>query len=116
MPENDRDRDLLELIVELISHVQRRVAPLKEADFMADPDEIDLTAFRLLHVGEASNKLSPALKARHPLIPWAAIYRMRNVISHDYFGVDNWLIWQTATGKLDDLLAMCKVELEHLPQ
>ncbi len=52
-----------ELVVELIGHIQRRVPNKTEAEFLADRDEIDLTAFRLLHVGEASRKMSAELKA-----------------------------------------------------
>jgi len=116
MPTVYRDRDLLELIVELVAHIQRRVPQMTESVFLADRDEIDLTAFRLLHIGEASNKLSTDLKTRHSDIPWPDIYRMRNIISHDYFGVESWLVWQTATTKLDELLTMCREELSRLSE
>lgn len=114
MSEWDRDRDLLELIVELIGHVQRRVLKLTAADFLADKDEIDLTAFRLLHIGEATNKLSPEIKAGYPAMPWADIYRMRNIISHDYFGVDPHIVWQTAMHGMEELLMICRAELNSL--
>lgn len=114
MPKIYRDSDLLELVVELIGHIQRRISQKTEAEFLADEDEIDLTAFRLLHIGEATHKMSVELKARHIHIPWPDIYRMRNIISHDYFGMEPWLVWQTATIKLDELLVMCRAE-QDLP-
>lgn len=47
--------------------------------FADDRNELDLTSFRLLHIGENTHRLSPELKARHPQIPWSAIYQLRNV-------------------------------------
>lgn len=108
------DSDRLELIVELIGHIQRRLAGKQWNAFLSDIDEIDLTAFRLLHIGEASRKLSDELKARHPAIPWPAIYTMRNIISHEYLGLDAPLIWHTATNDLEALSALCRAKLDRL--
>lgn len=110
----NRDIDRLELIVELIDHIDRRLADMTEDAFLGDQDEIDLTSFRLLHIGEAAHKLSGDIKARHPALPWAAIYQMRNVISHDYPAIIPWRIWDTASSKLDELRAMCRAELDNL--
>ncbi|MEK7343978.1 MAG: HepT-like ribonuclease domain-containing protein [Pseudomonadota bacterium] len=115
MPVN-RDIDRLALIVDLIDHIGRRLTRLTEATFLADQDEIDLTAFRLLHIGEAAHKLSGDLKARLVHIPWAAIYQMRNVISHDYPAIIPARLWDTATTKLEDLRLMCRAELARLGQ
>lgn len=108
------DRDYLELIVSLVEHVQRRLAGAQWDDFRQDADEIDLTAFRLLHIGEASKKLSQAFKARHPDIPWLAIQAMRNIISHEYLGVDAPMIWHTATNDLEPLVTVCRNEIARL--
>ncbi|QGP80057.1 HepT-like ribonuclease domain-containing protein [Sphingobium sp. CAP-1] len=112
----NRDIDRLELIVELIDHIHRRLTHVTEAAFLRDQDEIDLTAFRLLHIGEASHKLSADLKERHPAIPWAAIYQMRNVISHVYPAIIPLRIWDTATTKLHELRVLCRAELDSLLQ
>lgn len=112
----NRDIDRLELIVELIDHIQRRLSIVTEDAFLRNQDEIDLTSFRLLHIGEAAHKLSAEIKARHPALPWAAIYQMRNVISHDYPAIIPWRIWDTATTKLDELRALCRAELDNLDE
>lgn len=112
----NRDIDRLELIVELIDHIRRRLTDITEDAFLGSQDEIDLTSFRLLHIGEAAHKLSADIKARHPALPWAAIYLMRNVISHDYPAIIPWRIWDTASSKLDELRAMCRAELDKLPE
>jgi uncharacterized protein with HEPN domain len=38
--------------------------------------------------GEAVKQLSPATRQQEPEIPWKAIAGMRDVLIHDYMGVD----------------------------
>ena len=107
------ERDLIQLdqIIELIDHIQRRLENMSEKHFLAERDEIDLTAFRVAAIGEASHKLSEDLKARHPHINWAGIYRMRNVIAHDYGSIDAERVWLVAQNQLEALAAVCRTEL-----
>ena len=84
----DRDIDRLELIIELIDHVERRTEGMARTRFLADKDEVDLTAFRMAAIGEEANKLSREIKDRNPSIEWTEIYAMRNVIVHDYGKID----------------------------
>jgi uncharacterized protein with HEPN domain len=46
-------------------------------------------------IGEAVSKISTGLKLRHPGIPWAEIAGFRNVVVHEYFGVDPKMVWHT---------------------
>lgn len=48
-------------------------------------------------IGEAVSKLSRELKQRHAAIPWSEIVGFRNVVVHEYFGVDLEIVWRTAT-------------------
>lgn len=106
-----RDQDDLELILELIDHIGRRLAATTPQTFAEDRDEIDLTAFRLAHIGEAAKRLSSELKDRHTNIPWRAMTDMRNVLAHDYGGLRPELIWAAATTRLNELAAVCRTEL-----
>jgi uncharacterized protein with HEPN domain len=110
----ERDFEHLDLIVRLIDHIQRRLSGCDWNRFLGDEDEIDLTSFRLLHIGEASHKLSHDVKVLHPEIEWPKIYRMRNILSHDYSGSDPMMIWESATERLETLRAACVTELARL--
>ena len=70
----DRNQVRLELIVELVDHLQRRLADMTFATFADDGDERDLTAFRLSVTGENANKLPDDLKARHSQLPWRQMH------------------------------------------
>ena len=45
-------------------------------------------------IGEASNHLSAELKSKFSEIEWAQIIGMRNVFTHEYFGIDSSLVWE----------------------
>lgn len=47
-------------------------------------------------IGEASNHLSDDLTEQNPEIPWADIVGLRNVLVHQYFGIDLRQVWETA--------------------
>ncbi len=85
---------------------------MTRAEFVADRDEVDLTAYRLAAIGEATRNLSDELRTRHPHIPWRAIYDMRNIIAHDYGAVIPERVWNVTRGALDELKCVCAVELD----
>ncbi len=45
-------------------------------------------------IGEVSNHISEEIKSKFTDIEWAQIVGMRNVIVHEYFGVDTNLVWE----------------------
>jgi uncharacterized protein with HEPN domain len=46
-------------------------------------------------LGEACRAIGSGLRTAHPEVPWAAIVGMRNVLVHDYFGIDLMQVWST---------------------
>jgi uncharacterized protein with HEPN domain len=60
--------------------------------------------------GEAANQLSDSIKKNHLEIPWKGITGMRNVLVHQYFGLDLDEIWDTVTTDLPVL----KVKIQEL--
>lgn len=51
---------------------------------------------QLTVIGEAVAHVSPALRERHREIPWADITGLRNIVVHNYFGIDWDEAWRTA--------------------
>jgi uncharacterized protein with HEPN domain len=62
-------------------------------------------------ISEASRHLSPALKARHPEIPWVKVAGIGSVLRHDYERISPDIIWKLATVDLPILEAVCREEL-----
>jgi uncharacterized protein with HEPN domain len=44
-------------------------------------------------IGEAANYISEKTKIRFPDIPWNEIIGLRNILIHEYFGVDAKIVW-----------------------
>ncbi len=51
---------------------------------------------QLTVIGEAAAHLSTELRKRHREIPWADITGLRNIVVHNYFGIDWEEVWRTA--------------------
>jgi uncharacterized protein with HEPN domain len=45
-------------------------------------------------IGEATKRLSADLRAQHMRVPWRRIAGLRDVLVHDYMGVDLWAVWE----------------------
>jgi uncharacterized protein with HEPN domain len=55
-------------------------------------------------IGEASARIPNFYKEMHQDVEWRIIKDFRNVIIHEYFGVNNYIIWETIIRKLPQLL------------
>ena len=51
-------------------------------------------------IGEASKNIPVDVQKKYPEIPWKKMYGLRNLISHEYFGIDYEMIWEIAKNNL----------------
>jgi uncharacterized protein with HEPN domain len=61
---------------------------------MRDKKTQDAVVHNLEIIGEAAKNLSPAIKGRHPDIPWRKLAGVRDKIVHHYFGINYDIVWQ----------------------
>jgi len=52
---------------------------------------------------ETTQRLSTNLKAQYPDVEWTMLSAFRNVLVHDYLGIDVKLIWTVATHDVPEL-------------
>ncbi|MCB9273838.1 MAG: DUF86 domain-containing protein [Lewinellaceae bacterium] len=82
-------------IVDAILKVERFVSGLENADeFYNNERTFDAVLMNLVVIGETVSKLSEELTGRFHDIPWNKIKGLRNIIAHNYFGVDAEEVWQ----------------------
>jgi len=109
------NRERLLDILEAIERIERYAARGREA---FENDEL-LQTWVVHHVqiiGEAARKVSESLRRGHPEVPWAQIVAMRNVLVHDYFGVDTEEVWVAVERDLPDLKRKLQAILSALPE
>ncbi len=55
-----------------------------------------LASLTCIHIlGEASNHIPQEIKQKYPELPWSQIRGMRNRIAHEYFEIDESIVWTT---------------------
>jgi uncharacterized protein with HEPN domain len=64
---------------------------------------IDAVVRNLEIIGEASKNIPPHIRKSYSDVPWEAMYGMRNILIHEYFGVDTKVVWHTAKNHLPAL-------------
>lgn len=72
--------------------------------FLADRKTQDAVIRNLEIIGQALKDFGiETLSAEQPNMPWREIAGMRNVLAHEYLGVDAVMVWETVQAHLDTL-------------
>jgi uncharacterized protein with HEPN domain len=95
-------------IIEAIENVLHYSAGLTFEQFVADRKMIDAVVRNFIIIGEDASHLPEDVIVRHSDIPWREMRDMRNIAVHEYFGVDNLIVWETLQKNLPPLLPLLK--------
>lgn len=98
------DRLYLHHMLERCQRITRFIQPGKEA-FMASEELQDAVVRNLEVIGEAAKRVSAAARGRLAQLDWKAICGMRDVLIHDYIGVDLDEVWNVASCGIPELQA-----------
>ena len=96
------DAAYLRHILECIRRIEENVAAGSDR-FMAYHALQDPVLRNLQTMAEATQRLSDALKATQPEVEWQRIVAFRNVLVHDYLGIDLERIWEIVHRDVPDL-------------
>ncbi|MBE0582241.1 MAG: DUF86 domain-containing protein [Desulfofustis sp.] len=94
-------------IEDAIANIQGYVVGGRET-FLANKMIQDAVIRNLEIIGEAVKKISPATRARAPEVPWKQISGLRDVLIHDYFGVDLDTVWLVVENRLPVLMSQIR--------
>ena len=99
-------RDYLDYLNDIYDSVNKGITFIKEMTY-EDFSKDEKTQFALIRVieivGEASKKIPADVKDQSQEIPWREISGMRDLLIHDYFGVNIQVVWETAKNDLPEL-------------
>jgi len=93
----------LEHILDCISSIEEYTENLSYAEFLKDKKTIEAVIRNLEVIGEASTKISKSFREKYPDVPWKSMIGLRNILIHEYFGVDKDAVWGNIKKNLPEL-------------
>ena len=102
-------------ILEAIGKIEAYSSEFENTDdFYNDQKSFDASMMQFVVIGEAISRLDTDFKKQHSEIPWQKIKDFRNIIAHDYFGIDADEIWDIIRFRLIPLKQSIITLIEEL--
>ena len=102
-------------VLDAIARIEKYINGVDDQMFRDDTLIQDGVIRQLEIIGEAVKHLSPTLRGNHPHIPWQDIAGTRDVLIHDYFGVNLDEVWVMVKRDVPVLKAEVIVMLGEAP-
>ena len=103
MREQLKDRERLEHILAAIDRVLRYTKNKTYEELVSDDMMYYAVVKNIEIMGEAANMLTQEFQEAHPETPWKQVKGMRNYIVHEYFQIDDIVVWDVVTNNLPSL-------------
>lgn len=112
---SEKDKANLLAIIDSIKKIERFVKDIRDADsFYQDEKTFDAVLINFIVIGESVSRLSKTLKEKENQVSWVKIKSLRNIVAHDYFGVDAEEVWQIIHVNLPELKLKIKSIVEKI--
>jgi len=85
----------IEDIISSLDLISEYTSGIDYATWSSDRKTIDAVIRNIEIIGEAAGHVPDDIQERHPDVPWTQMKAMRNILVHEYFGVDTDILWQT---------------------
>jgi len=95
-------------IIEAIDKIGRYVHGLGFEEWQKDEKTIDAVIRNIEIIGEAASHLPLEIQEQYQDIPWVMMKGIRNILAHEYFGIDLKIIWKTVKEDLPTLKKLLK--------
>ena len=82
-------------IIEAIDKIERYTRGIDFDKWQQDEKTVDAVIRNIEVIGEASTHLPIEIQEQYKDIPWSLMKGIRNVVAHEYFGIDLEIVWKT---------------------
>ncbi|MCZ7358024.1 MAG: DUF86 domain-containing protein [Candidatus Methanoperedens sp.] len=98
-------REVRERLLDILEAIERIEKYANRGRDAFEHDELIQTwiVHHLQIIGEAARALPDNFRDKYPDIPWSKIIGMRNILVHNYFGIDVDVVWAVIVNELPDL-------------
>lgn len=104
MSETKRDiMDYIQDILTSITDVEEFIEGMTFEDFSNDKKTVNAAIRSLEVLGEATRHIPRNVRAKYKAVPWAKMAGLRNVLIHEYMGVDLKTVWNIMTKRIYEL-------------
>ncbi len=100
---SERDKVYLKHILDAVGNIENYTRHFSEKEFQKNKMVQDAVIRNLEIIGEATKHLSAVFRKSYKTIEWKKIAGMRDVLIHDYLGVDIDKVWAVVQNKLPGL-------------
>lgn len=101
--EKNKDSVYLRHILEAIQTIEEYLEGFNCETFIKDKKTVDAVVRELEIIGEAASSLSEDFKKKHKELPFRDMTDMRNILIHEYFGINTKIVWDTCQADLPKL-------------
>jgi len=111
---NRDDHVYLLHILDAVGQIETYVSGISYDEFISSRMHQDAIIRQFEILGEATKNISRHIRNNHPDIPWKDIAGMRDILIHQYFGVDLGSVWDSATSDIPAIKPLLeKLEQAH---
>ena len=93
----------LEDVLDAICKINDYTRGMSRDSFSNDSKTIDAVVRNLEIIGEAVKNVPDDVRARFPAVEWKKIAGLREILAHEYFGIDLDIVWDIVENKLTPL-------------
>lgn len=104
----------IEDILRAMEAIEGYTQGMTEKAFLQDGKTQNAVAWNIMIIGEATKNVPPSIRQKYPEIPWREMARMRDKISHTYFGVSPEIVWAVVQKELPPLKPIIQRVLDEL--
>jgi Uncharacterized conserved protein len=100
-------------VLESIEKIRRYVDKASFDEFLENEMLIDAVVRNLEIIGEAAAHVTPETRIKYPDVEWKKVVGLRNILIHNYSGVDLEIVWDIIKNRLDPLEAKVRQALNE---